>query len=78
MALNIRHAETERLAAELAQATGETKTEAVRRAVQERLVRIRGARSRKLLLAERLSEIATHCAALPIRDSRPFWEILGF
>ena len=32
MALNIRHAETEKLAEALAKLTGETKTEAVRRA----------------------------------------------
>lgn len=37
MALNIRNAETERLAQRLAERTGETKTEAVRRAPEDRL-----------------------------------------
>lgn len=40
MALNIRKAEAERLAAELAQ-TGETKTEAVTKALRDRLARVR-------------------------------------
>ena len=37
MALNIRNPEAERLAAELARQTGETKTEAVAQALRERL-----------------------------------------
>jgi antitoxin VapB len=41
MALNIKNAEVERLAAEVARLTGETKTEAVRRALEERRLRIR-------------------------------------
>ena len=41
MALNIKNAEVERLAAEIARATGETKTEAIRRALIERRARLR-------------------------------------
>ena len=41
MALNIRNAETERLAAELALLTGRTKTEAVTEAIRDRLERLR-------------------------------------
>lgn len=41
MALNIKNAEVERLAAEVADLTGETKTEAVRRALAERRARLR-------------------------------------
>lgn len=41
MALNIKNAEVERLAAEIARLTGETKTEAIRRALVERRVRLR-------------------------------------
>lgn len=41
MALNIKNAEVERLAAEVAHLTGETKTEAVRRALAERHARLR-------------------------------------
>lgn len=36
MALNIKNAEVERLATEIARATGETKTEAIRKALVER------------------------------------------
>jgi antitoxin VapB len=41
MALNIRNAEAERLAAELAKQTGESKTEAVTQALRDRLARVR-------------------------------------
>ena len=40
MALNLKNAEVERLAAEIARMTGETKTEAVRRALEERRRRL--------------------------------------
>lgn len=40
MALNLKNAEVERLAAEIARMTGETKTEAVRRALDERRRRL--------------------------------------
>jgi antitoxin VapB len=41
MALNIKNPEVERLAAEVAGMAGETKTEAIRRALEERHARIR-------------------------------------
>ena len=40
MALNIKNAEVERLAEEIAMATGETKTEAIRKALLERKGRL--------------------------------------
>lgn len=40
MALNIKNAEVERLATELARLTGESKTEAIRRALAERRQRL--------------------------------------
>jgi antitoxin VapB len=40
MALNIKNATVERLAAEIAKMTGETKTEAIRRALEERKQRL--------------------------------------
>lgn len=43
MALNIKNAEVERLAAEVAGLTGESKTEAIRRALDERRRRLKGA-----------------------------------
>lgn len=47
MALNIKNPEVERLAAEIAELTGESKTEAIRRALEERRGRIRLRRSPK-------------------------------
>ena len=42
MALNLKNADVERLAAEAARLTGESKTEAIRRALEERQARLRG------------------------------------
>ena len=42
MALNLKNAEVERLAAEVARLTGESKTEAIRRALEERRERLKG------------------------------------
>jgi antitoxin VapB len=42
MALNIKSVRVERLAAEVSRLTGETKTEAIRRALEERRSRLRG------------------------------------
>jgi len=77
MALNIRNTEAERLADTLAKLTGETKTEAVTRALRDRLDRLRRERSRRRLVDE-LDDIARHCAQLPARDRRTPEEILGY
>jgi antitoxin VapB len=58
MALNLKNAEVERLAADVARLTGESKTEAIRRALEERKRRITGRsvaerRQRVLRLLER-------------------------
>jgi antitoxin VapB len=58
MALNLKNAEVERLAAEVARLTGESKTEAIRRALEERRRRLRAVapserRSRILRLLRR-------------------------
>ena len=77
MALNIRNPEAEKLAAMLSKLTGETKTEAVTRALRDRLSRLRRERVRRSL-ADELDEIARHCASLPLLDSRAPDEILGY
>jgi antitoxin VapB len=77
VALNIRNAETERLAAAVARLTGETKTEAVTRALRDRLARLRRERSARRL-ADELDDIARHCAALPVRDARTPEQVLGY
>jgi antitoxin VapB len=77
MALNIRHRETEELATAVAELTGETKTEAVRRALQDRLERLRRDRTGRRL-ADELDDIALRCAALAQHDRRTAEEILGY
>lgn len=77
MALNIRNSEAEELAEALAKLAGETKTEAVTRALRDRLARLRRERTGRRL-ADELDEIARHCAQLPPKDSRTADEILGY
>jgi antitoxin VapB len=77
MALNIRNPEVERLATELARQTRETKTEAVTKALRNRLARVRRERSRRRL-ADELEAIAEHCANRPVLDARSADEILGY
>jgi len=77
MALNIRNRQAEELAVALARLTGETKTQAVTRALQDRLERLRRHRSGRSLAAE-LDDLALHCASLPILDDRSSEEILGY
>ena len=77
MALNIRNPEAERLAADLARLTGETKTAAVTRALREQLGRVRRDRS-GMGLVDRLVAIGKECAALPVLDERTPDEILGY
>ena len=78
MALSLKDAETDRLAREVAKLTGESLTEAVRKALAERLERERRRRGRDKGLVERLNEIALRCAALPDYDTRSADEIIGY
>jgi antitoxin VapB len=77
MALNIRNEETEALAAQLAKLTGETKTEAVTKALRDRLTRVRREKRGRSLVDE-LNAIAVECARLPVLDRRSADEILGY
>ena len=77
MALNIRNPEAERLAEELARVTGDTKTQAVIKALRDRLARLRRERSKRRV-ADELEEIARHCASLPVLDPRSADEILEY
>ena len=65
MALSLKDPETDRLARALSALTGETLTEAIRRALAERLERERVRRGHPGGLAGRIREIGEHCAALP-------------
>lgn len=77
MALNIRNPETEQLAERLARLTGETKTEAVRKALEDRLDRLQRDRAGRRL-ADELDEIALHSASLPLADERSPDDIVGY
>jgi hypothetical protein len=79
MALSLKDPETDRLAREVAQLTGESLTEAVRKALAERLERERLRRGKPVRrLAEELDALAKECAALPDLDTLSPDEILGF
>jgi antitoxin VapB len=69
MSLNIKNETTHRRAQELARLAGETMTQAVDRAIAERLERLRKTRNGGRL-AERLLRIGRECARLPVLDKR--------
>ena len=68
MALSIKDPETDRLARELAAATGETMTEAIRNALAERLARTRP--PHRYPLHEAIRRIQERFASLPVLDDR--------
>jgi antitoxin VapB len=76
MALNIKSAQADRLARELAAETGETLTTAVTRALAERLQRCRRRGGGVRLQA--LREIRQRVSVLPLRDDRSDEAILGY
>jgi antitoxin VapB len=78
MVLTIKNAEADRLARALAQRTGETLTEAVIKALRERLERELHKDQSVESLIEDVMEIGRHCADLPLLDPRPPDEILGY
>ena len=79
MALSLKDPETDRLAREVARLAGESLTEAVRRALAERLEREKLRRGKPGKgVGERLNEIALRCAALPDFDVRSPDEIIGY
>ena len=77
MPLSIRNRQVEGLARRLAQETGESLTQAVLHALEDRLARIRGSRTEQDLV-EQILDIATRCGRLPDLDGRTAEEILGY
>jgi antitoxin VapB len=77
MGLSIEHAEADRLAHELAEATGQSVTDAVLQALRERLSRERekGPTSH---LRDKLRAIRKRCSTLPVLDHRSPEEIIGY
>jgi antitoxin VapB len=77
MAISLDDPETDRLAREVAQLTGESVDEAVRKALAERLERERR-KAATADLAARLMEIGRHCASLSDDDTRSPDGIIGY
>ena len=77
MALSIRNAKAEKLARELAAESGENITQAIIRALEERLERLRG-RSTAIDMAEEITKISKRCSEIPDLDQRSPDEILGY
>jgi antitoxin VapB len=85
MALNIKNSEVEALIAEVAQLSGETKTEAVRRALEERRARLRlapsarerEARLQRVLEREVWPKVTRRVLGKPV-STREIEDILGY
>ena len=77
MALSIKHPEADRLARELAAKTGESLTDAIINALQDKLRRQHG-KVRGPRLRDEIHAIRQRCAALPVRDHRGADAILGY
>lgn len=77
MALDIKDAETGRLARELAAATGESLTVAARRALEERLQRVR-ARAAGQPTQHQLDELVRRGRTRALMDTRTPEEIVGY
>jgi len=75
MALSIKTEEADRLARELAAATGESLTQAVTVAIRERLLRIRADKDAYL---ERVRRIQEEFATARVIDTRSDEEIIGY
>jgi antitoxin VapB len=78
-ALNIRDPEVHELARQLAARTGETMTEAVRKALAERLQRTTEPTPAEIeLRRRRIAEIVAEFRKLPVLDDRGPDEIIGY
>jgi antitoxin VapB len=77
MPLSIKNEETERLARQVADETGESLTQAIQKALEERWQRLKAGRRTNVLSAQ-LEDILRRVHALPILDRRSEDEILGY
>ena len=73
--LNIKDPEVHAIALELARSQGKSLTQVVREALREKLDR---ERDQRRSLAERLLEIGSRCAALPVLDACTLDELIGY
>ncbi len=77
MAISIKSAETERLARQLAERTGESITDAVETAVRERLDRLRAAAEFEQYAAP-VRRVQQRIRERPVLDARTADEIVGY
>ena len=77
MPLNIKDSETHALEKRLASLTGESLTQAVKQAIQEKLAQVEKNRG-VIRLADELDQIALNCAGLPHRDRRSAEQIIDY
>ena len=77
MPISIKNPETEELARQLAEETGETITEVIKKSLQDRLQRVRGRRHARGL-PEQVADILQRMDGLPTLDERSEDEILGY
>jgi antitoxin VapB len=77
MPLSIKSESTERLARQVARETGESLTQAIERALEERLQRLKKRRQAGLV-AEKLDDILRRVDSLPTLDTRSDDEIIGY
>lgn len=77
MGISIRNPKAEQLAREVAEQSGESLTQAIIRALEERLERLKGRRS-ATTLAEEILRISQRCSALPDLDERSPDKILDY
>jgi antitoxin VapB len=75
--MTIASPEVEKLASEVAKETGETPAQAVIRALEERLARLRRGRDAAKTL-QVIMEISQRCGALPDLEKRSPDEIIGY
>lgn len=77
MALHIRSDKTDHLARRVSSLTGETLTEAVTTALEQRLKRLERQKTNRIDMAK-VRKILDEIHALPILDNRTAEEILGY
>ena len=76
--LNIKDAETHKLASELARLSGKTLTQTVKDALRDELERQRAKRADTERLVARLMEMGREISSCPVLDARSADEILGY
>ncbi len=77
MPLSIKNDDTERLARKVAEATGESLTEAIHRALEDRWRCLKSKRHARVLSSQ-IEELLRRVDSLPTLDPRPDAEILGY